>query len=417
MASEQASRRKLGRPWRSVLVSISILTVGWFLWSTQQETRHNPRRASPLSYRIEQLRADNRLLREPLGLSKTGGVVGERAYNPLEPLSKYLVRLPSGQLEPLEGEAVGITEEGWVDVFDSQPGTKRFRYRLTEEGLVLSASRAIRPESDWVKAVLPNERGDLLVRMDPAGQVSFALLGLEGNRIEIPLPTRSPSNNLPLQIDFAGLNNRGVLCGRAKNTEEDLSPVIWSETSGLVILEDLFPDTSAGFNAIADNGSCVGSLFKTREDRAFTWSEEEGIEFLHEDPHAGVWPLAINHRGEVVGAFSDTVPYPGFFNPIRVEAKRWQKELYWFLKKIPLRTFRQLGYQATVYYDATACLWRDGILYNLEETIPEDSEWDRLLYARDINDRGQITGVGLVHGVQTGFLMTPEPTPLELENR
>ena len=79
--------------------------------------------------------------------------------------------------------------------------------------------------------------------------------------------------------------------------------------------------------------------------------------------------------------------------------------------------FRKLRYQATVYYDATACLWRDGKLYNLEETIPENSEWECLLYACDINDRGQITGVGLVDGAQTGFLMTPDPTPLELENR
>ncbi|MCA9449227.1 MAG: hypothetical protein KC931_19060, partial [Candidatus Omnitrophica bacterium] len=56
---------------------------------------------------------------------------------------------------------------------------------------------------------------------------------------------------------------------------------------------------------------------------------------------------------------------------------------------------------------ANAFLYEKGSFYDLNAALSWNSEWDRLLYATDINDRGQIIGVGLFGGKEQGFLMTP----------
>lgn len=52
-----------------------------------------------------------------------------------------------------------------------------------------------------------------------------------------------------------------------------------------------------------------------------------------------------------------------------------------------------------------AFLYRDGVSIDLNHVI-DGSGWE-LHYATDINDVGQICGMGYHHGVQTGFLLTP----------
>jgi probable HAF family extracellular repeat protein len=51
-------------------------------------------------------------------------------------------------------------------------------------------------------------------------------------------------------------------------------------------------------------------------------------------------------------------------------------------------------------------LYSGGIMQNLNVLLPPGSGWT-LLYARDINDYGQIVGVGTINGENHGFLMTP----------
>ena len=57
---------------------------------------------------------------------------------------------------------------------------------------------------------------------------------------------------------------------------------------------------------------------------------------------------------------------------------------------------------------AHALIWENYTMYDLNDLIPWDSGWE-LEYARDINEIGQIVGIGTINGEQHGFLLTPVP--------
>ena len=45
------------------------------------------------------------------------------------------------------------------------------------------------------------------------------------------------------------------------------------------------------------------------------------------------------------------------------------------------------------------------------DLIPQNTDWDSLDAARDINENGQIVGQGIINGETRAFLMTPVPEP------
>jgi hypothetical protein len=49
-------------------------------------------------------------------------------------------------------------------------------------------------------------------------------------------------------------------------------------------------------------------------------------------------------------------------------------------------------------------------MVDLNTALPPDSGWE-LLYARDINNRGQITGTGFFNGGYRAYVLTPIPEP------
>lgn len=53
-----------------------------------------------------------------------------------------------------------------------------------------------------------------------------------------------------------------------------------------------------------------------------------------------------------------------------------------------------------------AVLWRKGTLWRLDDCLPPNSGW-RLLSARQINNRGQIIGMGMFEGKKRAYLLTP----------
>jgi probable HAF family extracellular repeat protein len=81
---------------------------------------------------------------------------------------------------------------------------------------------------------------------------------------------------------------------------------------------------------------------------------------------------AINNRGQIVGSFT---PRTGYFDP---------------------------NY-------SHAFLYENGLMTDLNSLLPANSGWTNLLSADDINDYGQIVGLGWIGGHKHAFLITPEP--------
>jgi probable HAF family extracellular repeat protein len=80
-----------------------------------------------------------------------------------------------------------------------------------------------------------------------------------------------------------------------------------------------------------------------------------------------------------------------------------------------------VGWMATTEFGSpeTAFIWEDGVLKDLNESIPPQSDWI-LQSASDINDNGQIIGSGVSPGgTVQAFLLTPAVTGVEndLENQ
>lgn len=98
---------------------------------------------------------------------------------------------------------------------------------------------------------------------------------------------------------------------------------------------------------------------------------------------------AINSQGE---AAITTTTFPNAFSQ--------------FIGDHPIR-LRPLLSLGSLHIKQQAFVYRAGRLEDLSGLIPRDAGWI-LLEARGINDRGQIVGLGLHHGRERAFLLTPQ---------
>lgn len=130
--------------------------------------------------------------------------------------------------------------------------------------------------------------------------------------------------------------------------------------------------TSNGYG-INDLGQIVGdSNLPNGEMHAFVWDTVNGIRDLGTP---GLQSIAthINNQGVIVGEVEVT---PGNNRAATFDAAN--------------------GYQL------------------LQDLIPANSGWERLSYATDINDLGQIVGTGIFNGENRAFLLNPIPEPSSL---
>jgi len=116
-------------------------------------------------------------------------------------------------------------------------------------------------------------------------------------------------------------------------------------------------------------GQVVGAAYNPDDQAmAFVWNAVNGMQTLGD--FGGTWSTAfsINNLGQIVGEADDA----------------------------------QGGYRAFLYEDDT--------LIDLNSLIDPQNGW-YLQDAEDINDQGQITGIGVINGTPHAFLLTPIPEP------
>lgn len=231
-----------------------------------------------------------------------------------------------------------------------------------------------------------------------------------------PLPTLGGFNSYATAI-----NNRGQAVGWAENTFHDptcVAPrqvlqfraVMWGPKDGEI--QELPPvagDTSSAATAINDEGTVVGisgicdrAVGRFSAAHAVVWQDGVASDIGNLGGVAWNTPAAINHKGEIAG-FSDL---PGDANGT--------PNFHAFLK-VPGSSVQDLGTLGTDAFSGAfgindrsqvvgqsidangfsrAFIWENGVMTDLNSLVPPGSPF--LVYANDINERGEITGQACV---------------------
>lgn len=236
----------------------------------------------------------------------------------------------------------------------------------------------------------------------------------------------------------AGANNLGQIVGWAENAIHDpacVSPqvrqfqaVIWGPGEGQIQQLPPFPgDTVAAATAINNNGQIVGisgicdqAVGRFSAIHAVLWYKGEVIDLKNIGSFAWNTPTSINQQGDIVGF----VNIPGATETgFRPQAFIWtKKDGMQTLPMLPGDT-RNLAYSINNLGQVVgesrrpgprrAFLWHKGVMYDLN-TLTQPGSLP-LVFANDINDRGEITGQAFdsTTGEFVPFLAVPPPGGIE----
>lgn len=206
---------------------------------------------------------------------------------------------------------------------------------------------------------------------------------------------------------------------------------VWSATKGMIELNVEGALRSWAFR-VGENGEILGRYEVDEGSKAYVVWDAEGLpkeefpaNFL-ETPDAEKWKrepdppkeyltqieerkvedLIIAHHGsngkQSVGYVN---PQDTIFDRISDAIRKSNNGFVVILHA----ALKHLGFPARKSDQVSAYVWEDGEFRDLNDLIPKDSGWQRLKTAVDINDHGQIVGVGMKGGTQRLFLLTPAP--------
>jgi probable HAF family extracellular repeat protein len=364
-----------------------------------------------------------------------------------------------GSLGGSNSAGSSINNRGWVTGFSTLPQDQTMHAALWRDDNIIDLRTLGGPNTN--SAVLwpvKNNTGVIVgvtetAEIDPLGEswsCSFFFPSVTGNTClgfvwqdgEMkPLPTLGGNNGFA-----TGANNRGEVVGWAETTFHDptcngdqvlqFHATLWDtrddtflEASPLV-LPPLATDSVSSATAINDQGQVVGisgicdvAVGRFSAAHAVLW--EDGVPTDIGDLGGVAWntPMAINHRGEVVG-FANV---PGGEDPgdFHAHAFRWTEAggiedlgtLPGAVSGDPDDAISQaLGINGQGQVVGMSCgvrgcrgfIWQDGVMTNLNSLLAPDYG-GHLVYANDINDAGQITGQAIdpVTGDAVAFVATP----------
>jgi probable HAF family extracellular repeat protein len=351
------------------------------------------------------------------------------------PPKEKTVRYTVVRLDTLGGTAGGgnsINNPGWVTGFANLDGNQQAHATLWREGETIDLGTLGGPNSAVGWPVKNNngsivgiaETGDL----DPLGE-TFSCVPFFGTprsghicrgflwRDDVMIgldPFAGGTHSYA-----AGANGQGQIVGWAENGTHDplcVSPQVlqfraamWnaSDVGGApTVLPPFGTDTSGSATAINDRGQVVGisgicdrAFGRFSAIHALMW--EDGVPRNLGDLGGVAWntPAALNHNGDAAGFSNTSTGTPG---GLHAHAVLWPSEG----GVVDLKTVdddvislafgindrRQVVGQSIGAGGSRAFLWQDGAIMDLNTLTETGSPF--LVYANDINDRGEIAGQG-----------------------
>ena len=183
-------------------------------------------------------------------------------------------------------------------------------------------------------------------------------------------------NNSQTNSTATDVNNSGHVVGWSAVNSDEPRAFLYKDGVMSILSPENGRSVASGIN---DSGQVVGhSNFNNRFGGGLTaFIYEDGVMTNLGTLPGAVWGMArsINNRGRVVGVAFD--------------------EIF-----VPSRAF----------------LYSGGVMHDLNDLIPPGSGW-KLVDATDINDFGQIVGVGTKDGKEVGFILSPAAKDLPLPKR
>ena len=340
-----------------------------------------------------------------------------------------------------------INDRGWVMGAANLPGDQISHATLWRDGLKVDLGTLGGPNSavDWP---IHNDRGMIAglsetPDLDPLGETwscRFFFPSKTGhicrgfvwqNGVMTALPTLGGNNGYA-----SGMNSRGQVVGWAETVLHDptcnppqvlqFEAVIYGPDPGQIQeLPPLGGDPDGAATAINNRGDVVGisglcanAVGGLSAKHAVLW--HDGIPTDLGNLGGAAWhtPASINNRGEVVG-FSD-LPGDNNGKHINFHAFLWTRQTgMQDLGALPGDTISEalgineqgqvVGESCTdnTFSNCRAFLWQDGVKTDLNRLAPPGSPF--LIFANDINDRGEITGEAFIPstGEAPAFLAVP----------
>ncbi|MFP4124165.1 PEP-CTERM sorting domain-containing protein [Coleofasciculus sp.] len=209
-----------------------------------------------------------------------------------------------------------------------------------------------------------------------------------------------------------GINNRGQVVGSVKNNSGEERAFLWED--GMITDLGTLGDSTSVAVRINDSGQIVGGAeTSSGNQHAFLW-ENGVITGLGTLGGSSSSAFDLNNSGQVVGH----ADLEGSFSH---HAFLWQDGTMTDLGTLDdlptseANGINNAGQVVGYAYDLDSLrfapfLWENEVMIDLNSLIPADSGWE-LFIANDINNVGQITGIGLINGTPRPVLLNPISDP------
>ena len=215
----------------------------------------------------------------------------------------------------------------------------------------------------------------------------------------------SSANDINESSIVVGATSTGILC---ENNSFEIHTFLWNTDNGMIDLGTLNGNDSGAW-AVNNYNEVVGAstIRPTDEhgfeiNHAFVWTDDSGMIDIHDSNHLNSVALGINDASQVVGVFPNDITRINYltgdvFIPSSI------RDLLRNARYDPVFYLNLRRHISAFYWDS-----RYGMV-ELDDLLGEDSGWDYLESAEDINNKGQIIGRGSIDGQRHGFLLNPVP--------